>query len=488
MSRAGARLGARLAHIEQLLADKRDAETANVVLRSSRDRFPTPGSLAHYLDPRRVSTPMLELLDAELVDVAAGLTLRLGWSCAPQEGKSQAISRAFPLWMLLRDPDTRIGIVSYEHGIARRWGRAIRNDIQAHPELGLLIRADTSAAHEWQLAGYEGGVYCVGVGGPLTGRPLDLLIVDDPIKGRAEADSQTYRDTARDWWQETAIARLAPDAPAIVLMTRWHEDDLLGWLVANEPEWKYVNIATEAERDDPLGREVGEWLVSARGRSDQDWQDIRRRVGSRGWNALYQGRPAPAEGGIIRRAWWQFYTTAKAVQQEDGTWRALGASEVIQSWDLAFKDTRAADFVVGQVWARSGSKAWLLDEVRARADFPATCQLIRQMTAKWPQASRKLIEDKANGPAIISQLGTEIGGIVPVNPKDSKEARVHAITPFIEAGDIEIPASALAPWIGDFIEEMSAFPNGAHDDRVDTMSQALNQMLVGGRPRIRFLS
>jgi predicted phage terminase large subunit-like protein len=476
--------------VDRLLAGALGAlerhETAARLHESVRDQFPTPGALAHYLDPRRVSTPMLDLLDTELRAVAAGDTQRLAWSCPPQEGKSQAISRAFPLWMLLRDPDTRVGIASYEHGIARRWGRQIRNDIQAHPELGLSISADSSAAHEWQLSGHQGGVYCVGIGGPLTGRPLDLLIVDDPVKGRAEADSQTYRDAARDWWQQTAVTRLSPGAAAIVLMTRWHEDDLLGWLVENEPDaWWYVNVPAEAERDDPLGRDVGQWLVSARGRSAEDWQDIRRRVGSRGWAALYQGRPSPVEGGIIKRAWWVYYTSARAVQRPDGAWHVPGANEVLQSWDLTFKDTSASDYVVGQVWARSGSKAWLLDEVRARADFPTTCRLIRETTFKWPQATRKLIEDKANGPAVIAQLRTEIGGIVAVNPKDSKEARVHAVTPFIEAGDIEIPDPSIAPWIGAFVEECSAFPNGAHDDRVDTMSQALHQMLLGARPRYR---
>lgn len=457
--------------------------------------FRTPGDLAAHLDARTVATEALNLLDDYLVRIADGGLDRLIWTMPPQEGKSQRISRTFPLWLLLRRPETRIAIVSYEAAIARRWGRAIRNDIQTHPELGLAVRHDTSAAHEWQLEGHGGGVVTAGIGGALTGRPVDVLIIDDPVKGRAEADSETYRQVAWDWWTETGSTRLAPDAPVVLLMTRWHEDDLAGRLLTSESaeEWTHINVPALADHDpdkghkDALGREPGEWLRSARGRTAAMWGRIKRQVGSRAFAALYQGRPAPGEGGIIKRDWWQFYTTPRAVRQEDGTWRALGTTEVIQSWDLTFKDTKNSDWVVGQVWARSGPKAWLLDEVRARADFPATCQLIRQMTAKWPQATRKLIEDKANGPAIISQLRKEIGGIDPVNPKDSKEARVHAITPFIEAGDIEIPASALAPWIGDFIEEMSAFPNGAHDDRVDTMSQALNQMLVGGRPRVRVL-
>jgi predicted phage terminase large subunit-like protein len=429
---------------------------------------------------------MLDLLDAELLKIAAGETRRLGWSCAPQEGKSQAISRSFPLWMLLRNPDTRIGIASYEAAIARRWGRQIRNDILANPSLGLTVRPDTSAAHEWQLAGHQGGVVTVGIGGSLTGRPLDLLIVDDPVKGREQADSETYREAARDWWQETAVTRLAPGAPAIVLMTRWHEDDLLGWLVDDDPEsWRYINIPTEAEEDDPLGRRPGEWLESARGRTPEQWAQIRRAVGSRGWNALYQGRPTPAEGGIIKRGWWRYYTTPRAVQQDDGTWRAIGAEEVAQSWDMAFKDAKTSDFVVGQVWARNGTKAWLLDQVRFRGDFPATVAAVRALTAKWPETYRKLIEDKANGPAVISQLDGEIGGIVAVTPKDSKEARASAVSPFIEAGDVEIPDPSLAPWVGDFVEECSAFPNGTHDDQVDPMTQALAELLMRPQPRFR---
>ena len=407
----------------------------------------------------------------------------------PQEGKSQRISRTFPLWLLLRDPDMRIAIVSYEASIARRWGRAVRNDIMANPSLGLTVRPDTSAAHEWQLHGYQGGIVTAGIGGALTGRPVDALIIDDPVKGRAEADSETYRQVAWDWWTETAGTRFGSHTPVVLLMTRWHQDDLAGRLLVSESasEWLHVNIPAQAEGADPLGRESGEWLESARGRTAGHWERIRRQVGSRGWAALYQGRPSPAEGGIIKRDWWVTYTGRRAVEQSNGTWRALGAAEVIQSWDLTFKDTKGSDWVVGLVIGRRGSKAWLLDRVKIRADFPATCQAIRELTAKWPQATKKLIEDKANGPAVISQLRTEIGGIVAVTPVDSKEARAHAITPFIEAGDVEIPTPAEAPWIGDFLEECAAFPNGAHDDQVDALTQGLHALFLGKGGADRFM-
>jgi predicted phage terminase large subunit-like protein len=457
--------------------------------------YSTPGDLARALEPRTVQTPALDIIDGALVDAADGTRPRLLLSMAPQEGKSLRVSRWFVLWLLLRNPDMRIGVVSYSDALARRWGRTVRNDIIGNPELGLVLAADSKAANEWQLEGHDGGVVTVGIRGSLTGRPLDAMVIDDPLKGRREAESEIERETVKDFWRSTGAPRLAENAPCVAVQTRWHEDDFIGWQLIEDPEgWRHINIPAQADHKpelgetDLLGRDPGQWMVSARGRTTAGWERRRKDAGARDFAALFQGRPSPGEGGIIKRSWWVFYTAPRAVRHDDGSWRALGAEEVVQSWDLAFKDTKISDYVVGQVWARSGSKAWLLDEVRARADFPATCQLIRETTAKWPQASRKLIEDKANGPAVISQLRREIGGITAVTPKDSKEARVHAVTPFIEAGDIEIPAASIAPWIGDFIEEMSAFPNGAHDDRVDTMSQVLHQLFVGPQPRYRSFS
>ena len=221
-----------------LAADKAEGRTALTFL--------TPGDLAAHLDARTVQTEALDLLDQHLVDIAERRLDRLIWTMPPQEGKSQRISRIFPLWLLLQNPDTRIAIVSYEADIARRWGRAVRNDIKAHPELGIAVRHDTSAAHEWQLEGHDGGIVTTGIGGALTGRPVDVLIIDDPVKGRAEADSATYRETAWTWWTETGSTRLAPNAPVVLLMTRWHQDDLAGRLLTSESaeEWTHARGGT----------------------------------------------------------------------------------------------------------------------------------------------------------------------------------------------------------------------------------------------------
>src|SRR6201992_935098 len=294
------------------LADALDADADAV---AERPDYPSPGALAAALYPGTVvQTPALEMLDDALVDVAEDVTDRLMWFMPPQEGKSQRVSRWFPLWMLLRNPDLRIGIASYELGVARRGGRSIRNELKAHPELGLKVRLDTSAAHEWELEGHVGGVFCTGVGGPLTGRPIDLMLIDDPVKGRAEADSEAYRQAAQDWWQETVSARLGERTPIVLVMTRWHEADLAGWLQVEQPgQWRVVNIPALADHDpakgetDPLGREPGEWLISARGRTVTGWQTRRKDFGERGFTALCQGRPSPAEGDVLKRGWGEFY-------------------------------------------------------------------------------------------------------------------------------------------------------------------------------------
>lgn len=446
-------------------------------------QYPTPGDLASDIDPRTISTPALRLLDEHLIAVANGTIPRLIWSMPPQEGKSQRVSRTFPAWLLARNPDLRIAIASYELGTARRWGRAIRNDIAIYGDrLGLRVRQDTSAAHEWQLDGHHGGVYSVGIGGALTGRPVDVLIVDDPIKGRAEAESPVYRERCWDFWTDTARTRLAPDAVVIVVLTRWHEDDLAGRLLTGESadEWTYVNVPAEAEgENDPLSRKPGEYLLSARGRTALDWQKTKRDVGSRTWTALYQGRPAPAEGSLFKRKHWQWYTAMPAERRSDGSMWAANMDEVIQSWDMAFKDTKGSDYVVGQVWGRRGADVYLLDQVRDRLDFPATCRAVEALTSKWPQAHAKLVEDKANGPAVIAQLRSSVSGLVAITPKDSKYARASAVAPFVEAGNVHLPDARIAPWAGDFVIEMQSFPNSAHDDQVDAATQALQRLLAG---------
>lgn len=449
-------------------------------------RWATPGELAVHLDPKTRQTPALELIDQALVDAYNTPDARVIISMPPQEGKSQRASRRFPLWALTQDPDLRIAITSYEAGVARRWGRAIRDDVtvNAH-DLGIRVRDDLAAQHEWQLAGHEGGVYTAGVGGALTGRPVDLLVIDDPVKDRKQADSKVYRDAVWDWWTDTAATRLAPGAPVVLILTRWHHDDLAGRLLAAEDGhlWTVVNIPAQADhrpeqgQTDPLGREPGEYMTSARGRTTRQWDAIKLRSGPRTWASLYQGRPSPDAGDLFPEEWAR-YDQPLWIDRGDGSRWIPGDVEVAQSWDMTFKDTKSSDYVVGQVWARFGADVYLVDQVRARLSFTATLDAFRSLTARWPQAMAKFVEDKANGPAVINALGRQIPGIIPVEPEGSKYSRAAAVSPFTHSGNVKLPTAELLPNVEDLLEETRSFPNGTHDDTVDGLSQAVNQMLL----------
>jgi len=462
-------------------------------------KYATPGELAKAIDPTTVQTPALDLIDAALVEVEEGTCDRLIISMPPQEGKSTRVTKIGPLWALTRNPERRIAVVSYSADLANEFGRDIRNFIVNNQgedgtlDLGLRIAPDNGAVSSWRLDGHRGGVRSIGITGGITGRPADWLFIDDPVANRERAESEAYRNQAKGFWTSTGSTRLAPGAPVVVILTRWHEDDLAGWLLGREDghRWRVINIPAQADHDpnkgetDPLGREPGEYMRSARvnertglPRSAEEWEQVKVQAGARDWSALYQGRPAPPEGGLFKRNHWRWYDVPIWYPADDGTLR-VDCDELIQSWDMTFKDTQGSDYVVGQVWARRGADGYLVDQVRERMDFPATCRAVVATTVKWPQAHAKYVEDKANGPAVIAQLRSHVSGLIAIEPQGSKYARASAVAPFIEAGNAHLPDPKLAPWVGAFVEECAGFPNAAHDDQVDGMSQAFARMFLG---------
>lgn len=455
-------------------------------------RWARPGDLARHLDARTIDTPALELVDDFLMRAVATPDFRGIITLAPQEGKSKRVSEVFPTWYVSQiNKNARIVSASYGQGLANRNGRAIRRNIDGHPELGVTIADDNGAVHDWSLSGHDGGVYSVGIGGGLTGRAADLMIIDDPIKDQKEADSETFRDNVWDWWESVAAARLAPGAAVIVILTRWHQDDLAGRLLGMpDSEWELLNIPAQAEHDpakgetDVLGREPGEFLDSARRRTVPQWERRKREAGSRKWAAQYQGRPSAKAGDMFKVADWRYYDRPQWILDDRGSKVPYGFDRLLQSWDMTFKDTEGTDFVVGQVWGLRGADAYLLDQVRGRMSFPATIDAVKLLTGRWPSALLKVVEDKANGSAVIASLKHQIGGIVEEMPQGSKTARAAAITPLVEAHNVYLPAAVdadgepFAPWVGDFVEEAASFPFGNHDDQVDAMSQALNRLVL----------
>lgn len=384
----------------------------------------------------------------------------------PRHGKSMTVTESFPSWFIGRDPKRRVIEVSYGDALAQKFGRENRRKIEEYGKsiFNIEMATDNHSATNWSIKGQRGGMISAGIGGPITGEGSDCLIIDDPIKNRAEANSLTYREMIWSEYKSTLRTRLQPNGIIIIILTRWHEDDLAGRILASEGgnEWTIISLPAEAEENDPLGRGVGDPLWPDGG-FDSAWlKETKRDVGPQDWIALYQQRPSPEEGNLLKRQWWQFY-------------QALPAKfdEIIQSWDCAFKGLESSDYVVGQVWGRFNADKFLLDEDRGKYDIVQTMNAIETMSGKWPRAKRKLIEDKANGPAVIQMLKHKVPGLIAVEPEGGKVVRVQAVRPEIQSGNVYLPDPIRARWVFDFIEECAAFPNVKNDDQVDAMSQAL---------------
>lgn len=415
----------------------------------------------------------MDVLDKALQDVSEGRIKRLIVTMPPRHGKSERVSRKFPAWHIGRNPNDEVILASYSIDLSRGFSRIARDTLSAHADVfGVKVDKNNQSAESWGTEGYRGGLHAAGVGGPITGKGARIAIIDDPVKNAEEADSETMRDKIWEWYTSTLYTRLTPDGRIIVVMTRWHEDDLVGRLLKKEQDelkegshkgerWTVINFPAIAEQDDYLGRSEGEPLWPEQGFDRERMEQIKIDVGSRVFNALYQQRPSAAEGNLLKREWWNYYEYLPDI------------NSMLISVDAAFKDEDDSDFVVCQVWGRHGPNVYLVDQVRARMNFLATIQTIRNLYKKYPHAALKLIEDKANGTAIIQTLSREMSGIIPVKPEGGKVARVNAVSAFIESGNVYLPRTA--EWIGDFIEEASNFPNGKNDDQVDAMSQALHR-------------
>ena len=301
----------------------------------------------------------------------------------------------------------------------------------------------------------------------------NCMIIDDPIKNAKEAQSTTIRENIWNEWESTLSTRLHDGASVIVIMTRWHEDDLIGRLLDNSPyNWQRLRLPAIAEDDDDLlGRERGQALCPELG-YDEDWAKLKQiEVGSRTWASLYQQRPSPEQGSIFKREWFQYIDTPPARYDD-----------MLMSWDMTFKDSDTSDYVVGQVWLRKGSEYYCIDQVRSQMDFTQSVQAVINLKNKYPNCRRILIEDKANGPAIINVLKKKVSGIIPIKPKESKEARAYAVTPFFEAGNVYFKRNVNQ--LNDLIEELASFPNSAHDDSVDALTQAINYFAQQPQSRV----
>lgn len=417
-------------------------------------------------------------LDKFLNDVVNKKSPRLMLTMPPRSGKSEIASRRFPAYILGRFPNTSIICASYSADLSSRMNRDVQRIIDSEEYKAVFPYTKLSSGHKaggeartadlFEIVGYKGIYRSAGVGGGITGMGADIIIIDDPVKDRASADSETIRQSVYDWYTSTLYTRLSPGGGIILIQTRWNQDDLAGRLLEAQncntgDKWHVVNFPAIAECDERY-RKQGEALHPERYPLSQ-LLAIKQAIGSRDWEALYQQHPVPDGGAIFKEEWFKFYSVPPS-QFDD----------IIQSWDMSFKDSDTSDFVVGQLWGKKGADYFLLDQVRGRWSFTDSVNKVMELSDRKNyniKFVRKLIEDKANGTAIIDTLKHKLQGIIPITPDGSKTARANAITAYFEAGNIYLPDKTIFPWINEYITELLQFPAGVHDDQVDATSQAL---------------
>jgi len=408
----------------------------------------------------------------KLKQVEAGKIKRLMILVPPRHGKSTLATLNFPAFYIGRNAHRQIIAASYGGNLATDFGREVRNLIASEDYQALfprlLLRKDSKAANRWHTS--NGGVFiAAGIGGTITGKGAHIAVIDDPHKDRKEADSRTASDSVWAWYKSTFYPRLMPGGAIVLAMQRWNEYDLAGRLLEDQKnggdEWTVVRlpaIIDEAGEPSAFDAKTGKALWPEK-YPIEELLRIRRVQGSRFWNSQYQQNPLPEEGEIVKRFWFKF-------------WDRLPErfEEIAQTWDLTFKNTEEADFVSGQIWGRIGADRYLLDEVHDRMSFTDTLTAFKNLTGKWPTARRKLVEDKANGPALESVLKHKISGIIMIDPCGNKTARLWAATPSMESGNVYVPRPERFPWVQDWIEELVGFPNAIRKDRVDACTQILN--------------
>jgi len=418
-----------------------------------------------------------EALDKFVEDVQKKKRPIIIFQAPPQHGKSTIVSRYFPAYLMGRFSDMNIGAASYSDELANAMAQDVRRNLasQAHQLLFPIEKQDkkfdVNRIGEFSNPNGTGSYLGVGVGAGLTGRPLDVGIIDDPVKNEKEALSTTIKEGHWNWYQTVFTTRLSENSGQIIMATSWAQDDLPGRICEHFKDNERLTVLRFPAINDPS--EVGytpdlpEGSLVPELKSLDFLHEVKALFSDYWWSALYQQSPRVAGGNVFREEFIRRYWTNELPAKFD---------KVIASWDCTFKDSDSSDYVVGQVWGKSGANVYLLDQVRGRFSFTKTLEKIVGQVEKWPMIREVLIEDKANGPAVIDTLKMRVSGIIPIEPDGSKLARAHAVTSYWEAGNVYIPEEACASWVKEWLNEITAFPVAPHDDQVDSFTQALRRL------------
>lgn len=420
--------------------------------------------------------PHLDLLNKAFLDVAAGACNRLAVFMPPRHGKSEFLSHWAPAWYLGTFPERRVIQCGYGDEFATTWGRRVRDTIDEAYREGVFpvrVRRDLRAADDWQLQGHKGGLLAAGVGGAITGRGADLLLIDDPIKSRAEADSPAFRRRLWDWYTNDAYTRLEPDGAVVLIQTRWHHDDLAGRLLRAMAEgtgdqWRVISLPALAEEDDLLGRSPGQALWPER-YSREKLLDVKRILGGYAFASLYQQRPTPREGGFFRSEWFTYVDEAPPREQ----WLRF-----VRYWDLAGTQD-GGDWTAGAllVLARDGYM-YLVDVRHAQLSPHGVEQLVVQ-TARRDGPGIPIVIEQDPGQAGKAQVeqyqrlpDLRQYGVWGNRADGPKHVRAEPFASRLEGGMLRLVRGA---WNADFSDELCGYnpeDNNPQDDQIDAVAGA----------------
>lgn len=456
--------------------------------------IPTPEDFAYsrliayaaYQWPGYRDAPHHRLIARKLEAVERGEITRLMITMPPRHGKSMLASEFFPAWYLGRNADHSVVMATYAQDLADDFGRKVKNQIEdpSYPEIfqGVGLADDSKSVKRFHIeeddqvieGGFEhslkqrGSFYAVGVGGPLTGRGAHLLLIDDPVKNREDADSEIIRKKTKDWYTSTAYTRLMPGGRVVIIQTRWHEEDLSGWLLAEHQHegWEVLNLPAINKAGQALWPE--QYDITALNR-------IKLAVGARDWSALYQQEPTPADGNYFKAEWLRPYDRAPARE----TMRIYGGSDYAVTAD-------GGDFTVHVVvGVDPEGRMYLLDLWRGQSAsdrwVESLCDLVKEWKPiAWAEEQGQI--RSGVGPFLERRLRERKAyvGREQFPTRGDKAVRAQSIRGRMALEGLYCPVNA--PWYADFRSELLSFPAGKHDDQVDALGlvgQLLDKMMSG---------
>jgi predicted phage terminase large subunit-like protein len=437
------------------------------------------------------------LIAKHLEAVEDGTINRLMVFMPPRSGKTMETAENFIPWYMGRNPKRQVIYATYSHERAGDVGQKVRDNIAApiHKKIFHRCRLSADSKGKNKFTTTKGGIgVFTGTGGALTGRGAHLFLIDDPIKGQKDAESESAQRHLRDWFKSVAYTRLMDTNAIIVILTRWHHNDLAGWLLREKAHegWRVLSLPAIAdENNDLLGRKYGEALWPEKYPIERLLQ-TKRTLGSRQWSALYQQKPSSDDGGMVNLDWfgrfdheskeWVAFYVAKKIGNKKIK-PPHGIQRIVQSWDTAFKESQINDPSACTIWGVAKNGFYLLGVINEHLGYPRLRRVVEDTWQQWCFCGMPpvtvLIEDKASGQSLIQDLkeSTTIP-VIPIKADASKVIRFSECTGMIEAGKVNLPIDA--PWLVDYETQLMEFPLGKNDDLVDSTSQFIRW---GGKSR-----